>query len=259
KGSSEQLEMANQDPSQSTPGSHIIIPPSEMEKLSVMLKDTFKDEIISIVDSVVQGVLAGLNEKITSLEVQNSCLQDKNKALEDQNKMLISRVAALELTTDQAEQYSRRNNLRVSGIREVDSESTDDIVLKLAADIDCDLQLSDIDRSHRVGKPGLNRSKPRDIIVKFVSYRSRQKLYKLRSALKDRGYRGTFLNEDLTRHRSKVLYESRKAVKDGLAKGSWSSDGTILIKDFRDTVHRVYSVEDLARINFPPKPPEPMQ
>ena len=34
----------------------------------------------------------------------------------------------------------------------------------------------------------------------------------MRTALKDNGYAGVFLNEDLTKHRGKVLFEARKAV-----------------------------------------------
>ena len=79
----------------------------------------------------------------------------------------------------------------------------------------------------------------------------------MRTALKDNGYSGVFLNEDLTRHRSKVLFEARKVVKADCAKGAWSSDGNILIKDFTDKVHRLSSVNDLDGIDFPPKPPAP--
>ena len=47
-------------------------------------------------------------------------------------------------------------------------------------------------------------------------------------------------------------------MKADRAKGAWSADGNILIKDFKDKVHRLSSVEDLAGITFPPKPsPEP--
>lgn len=102
------------------------------------------------------------------------------------------------------------------------------------------------------------RTKHRKILVKFVSYRARQKLYKMKTALKDHGYGGVFINEDLTKNRSKILFEARKVVKAGHAKGAWSAYGNILIKDFKDKVHRLSSVEDLASITFAPKPsPEP--
>ena len=48
----EEVEEASDTP-------HITIPPSEMMKISIMLKETFRGEIESMVDSVVKGVLKG--------------------------------------------------------------------------------------------------------------------------------------------------------------------------------------------------------
>ena len=170
---------------------------------------------------------------------------------------MTARVASLEKAADQAEQYSRRNNIRISGYDEAGHESIDDIVMKMASDIGSDLLLSEIDRSHRVGRPDPGRTKPREILIKFTSYRARQKLYKKRTVLKDKCYSGVFLNEDLTKLRSKVLFEAHKVVKADCAKGAWSSDGNILIKDYDDVVHKLTSVEYLNGIVFPPKPPKP--
>ena len=222
----------------------------------MMLRDTFKGETETLVQGIVTGVLKGPNDKIDGLESHIKALQTKNETLEKQNNSLMSRVASLEKTADQAEQYSRRNCLRISGYEEKKDENTDVIVMNMAADIGCDLQLNEIDRSHRVGKPDANRSKHREIIVKFTSYRAHQKFYKMRTALNDNGYAGVFLNEDLIKLRSKVLFEERKVVKADCAKGAWSSDGNILIKDFTDTLYRLSSVNDLDAIDFPPKPPK---
>ena len=233
---------------------HIVIPPTEMEKLSLMLRETFKGEIETLVQGIVTGVLKGLNDRIDGLETNIIALQTKNQKLEKENNSLKSRVASLEKIADQSEQYSRRNSLRISGLRENTGENTDDIVTNMATAIGCDLQLDEIDRTHRVGKPDPTRTRHREILVKFVSYRARQKLYKMRKNLKDNGYAGVFLNEDLTKTRSNVLYEARKVVKADRAKGAWSADGNILIKDFDDEVHRLTCLEDLTSIDFPPKP-----
>ena len=234
---------------------HFVIPPSEMEKLSLMLQETLKGQIETLVQGIVKGVLKGLNDRIDGLESNINTLQTKNEELEKENSSLITRIAALEKIADQSEQYSRRNSLRISGFKEYTGENTDDIVVNMAATIGCDLQLNEIDRSHRVGKPGASKTRHREILVNFASYRARQKLYKMRTSLKDNGYAGVFLNEDLTRKRSNVLFEARKVVKADCAKGAWSADGNILIKDFTDKVHRLSSVDDLNAIDFPPKPP----
>ena len=136
----------------------------------------------------------------------------------------------------------------------------DSIVLDLAKAIDVELKIEDIDRSHRLGKPGSEaspRSKPRDIIVKFATYRMRQKVYKSRTLTKERNYRRVFINEDLTILRSQLLYEARRRVKSKQLKSAWSSDGTILVKHIDDngTVSRVTCESDLPA--YVPLPNEP--
>ena len=231
-------------------GPTITIPPSEMLKLSELLKATFRTEIVSLVDNIVKCVLKGLQERITSLD-------ESNKDLQDTNKSLTARVAVIESQADQAEQYSRRNCLRISGVTETPGENTDNIVLSMASDIESDIRLQDIDRSHRIGNPKKKRSKPREIIVKFSTYRARANFYKQRTLMKVRGYEGKFINEDITKKRSEYLYEARKLFKPNNLKGAWSSNGTILVKDNGDAVHGIMSLNDLIPFGYVPPAPKP--
>ena len=80
----------------------------------------------------------------------------------------------------------------MSGLKEEENENTDDLILKMASAVGSDIVLADIDRSHRVGNPKGARRRPRDIIVKFATYRSRLNLYRKRTSLKDTGYRGVW-------------------------------------------------------------------
>lgn len=225
---------------------HITIPPSEMLKISEMLQGTFRNEIAGLVDTIVKGVVKGLQDQITALE-------KSNKELKKENTSLSARVTALEAKADQAEQYSRRNCLRISGVKETEQENTDSIVLSLAREIDSDIRPEDIDRSHRIGNPKKKRSKPREIIIKFSTYRARNNFFKRRTLMKERGHVGQFINEDLTKQRSEYLYEARLLVKSKSLKGAWSSDGTILIKDNADRVHRVTSHSDLIPFGYVPR------
>ena len=102
--------------------------------------------------------MSGLREQIQSISEENMALRRENESL----KM---RVQKLESASDNAEQYSRRNCLRVSGVRENSNENTDELILERTRSMNIDLSLQEIDRSHRVGKP--NAAKPRDIIMKL--------------------------------------------------------------------------------------------
>ncbi len=62
-------------------------------------------------------------------------------------------MAALEAKADKAEQYSRQNCIQLSGIIEERDANTDNIVLGIAKDLGVDLNIAEIDRSHRLGKP----------------------------------------------------------------------------------------------------------
>lgn len=237
-----EMDIVSQEPV-STP--HIMIPPSEMAKLAQMIKDTYRGEIESMIDSIVKGVVSGLTEKIKSLEEANADLQQKNE-------LLLSKISALESQADHSEQYSRRNCLRISGVPEQNEENTDTIVLQIATDIGSTIQLSDIDRSHRVGNVNRARTRPRDIIIKLATYRARLDLYKRRTSLKQSGHAGVFINEDLTRKRSNMLFHARRLLKAQRLKGAWSSDGTVLVKDNDNKVHRVASLSDLVPFGYAP-------
>ena len=135
------------------------------QQVTQQIQESFQTQVSQLVNSIVEGVLAGLHSKIASLEQENSNLK--------------KRVEKLEISADNAEQFSRRNCLRISGVPEKNDEVIDKIVLDLATAIDADIKLEDIDRSHRLGKPKSRDSsddtpaRPRDIIVKFSTYRAR--------------------------------------------------------------------------------------
>ena len=95
-----------------------------------------------------------------------------------------------------------------------------------------------------MGKPKAGKS--RDIIVKLSTFRVRQRLYTARKKLKTHGYEGVFINEDLTKHRSGLLFKARTLVKERRLIGAWSSNGTILIKDNEETVERILNNEELT-------------
>ena len=216
------------------------------------------EQLIVLQAIVTEGTFRGAAERLNKSQ---SAISHMLKKLETENASLRKRVITLENQVDASEQYSRRNLLRISGVPEFISahsasiadpltaprEDTDSFVLQMCEDLGVDMSLSEIDRSHRVGN---GKKKPRDILVKFATYRSRNRLYKSRSKAKDNAkYTKVYVNEDLTKERSRLLYEARKLVKDEKFVGAWSYDGTILVKLPDDPLlHRVNTAEDLSKL-----------
>ena len=215
----------------------ITLQEDDLKKIAEFLKDAFETKLTEMASSIVTGVLEGLQTKVATLEKENMDLRD--------------RVEKLEAKADAAEQYSRRNCLRIAGVPEDQAADTDRYVLDLSRAIGEEIVLTDIERSHRVGKPSLGRT--RDIIVKFASYRTRRKVYGARTLTKDSGYAGVFINEDLTKPRNKLLLKARKMVKTSILKSAWSSDGNILVRDKDDERHRILYESDLAVFGPVPK------
>ena len=59
--------------------------------------------------------------------------------------------------------------------------------------------------------------------------------------LKDTEFSSVYINEDLTRLRSKLLFAARKQVMASRPKllGAWSSSGKILVKDLTGSNHKL--------------------
>ena len=122
----------------------------------------------------------------------------------------------------------------------------------LVNDLGVTLNSSDIDRSHRVGRITDKRRKDRDIIVKFTSYNARQKLYRQRKELRDsESLNGVFINEDLTRIRSKLLFDARSLVRAKKLLASYSSDGKIFVLDEANKRHVIGTHEELRKFGDP--------
>ena len=87
-------------------------------------------------------------------------------------------VEDLENQLDRQEQYSCRNCMQIYGTTETQGESTDDISLRTANEyLELEIAENELDRTHRIGNPKSRNKTPRPIIVKFVRYSTRRKVF----------------------------------------------------------------------------------
>lgn len=119
--------------------------PPDIYQIAIELRSMMLPDIKSVVKDAVTEAFSSLQDAVRDLRFENERLRKDYDELE-------KRVVQSENENDELNQYGRRNILRIFGIPEKNDEVTDDIVLKLAGDLNVELTKYDIDRSHRVGK-----------------------------------------------------------------------------------------------------------
>ena len=225
----------------------------------------------SIVKKLEEVICASLHFEINKLTEANAQLKSELNNFNAMNAQLIKEVGELrdiekqkdtkiakleskiewcESKLDDQEQYSRRNSLRFNGIPESDNE---DIVVKTIDVInnkvkpEIPITADHVDRIHRVGKRGSTTQ--RAVLVKFSTYRYRQRVYSNRRNLKtskEQHETPIFVNEDLTRKRSNLLWKARCLKRDKKIQDCWSSDGTILVKT---NEHKIISIGNMVDLD----------
>ena len=170
-----------------------------------------------------------LSDRLQKLEEFRNVNEAVTSALQNDNARLKEVIVSLEEKIDDIEQRNRNQCLLIHGVPEEGDASTDDLTLGV---INGHLELQDISiekiqRTHRVGPKREQRStrsntlKPRPIIVRFLNYRDRQRVYKNKRKLKGKGIT---ISENLTSSRYRLFMEA--IDKLGRDK-TWTMDGRI--------------------------------
>lgn len=150
----------------------------------------------------IQSRLDALEEKIKKYEPIDETLTTMQGSIET----LSTQHGALQSRVDELEDRSRRNNLLFHGIpdsRETWQQSEDLIKEALTGVVDADSFNNSIERAHRLGTFVPNKSRP--IIVKFSSYKMKDKILSVRPKLKEKDISVTEDFSPATRYARKQL------------------------------------------------------
>lgn len=209
--------------------------------LLVALKNpSIKEELTDIISTSLKNEIVSLRKE----------LKEKDSVIED----LKEQIVTLETETDNLQQYSRRNSIRITGITETEYEDPVERSLALfneTLEVQPPIQISDVDRIHRVGPKAPMKS--RQMLVKFSTYLARKRVMDARKSLENSSI---WLNEDLTRRRSHICWMARTMKKEKKIQGVWTVDGNILVKNNVNRVVMISSIHDLEQEAMIPRPPE---
>jgi hypothetical protein len=206
----------------------------------------------------ITGLIESMESTIFNLQKENECLKKELAEVRSKQEAIQSVANVVSIKTNKAydrsnfnEQYSRNYNLRIYFVDEPEGETAkqcEEAVLKLFHEkLELrNIKSSDLDAVHRLGKKADN--KPRGIIVRFVSRRTREEVISQRKKLKKRPgqtSKAVVIVEDLTKD-NYVLYNRARATE--AAKECWTKMGKIFVKSHSGTVTQIKQVSDI--VNF---------
>ena len=137
-----------------------------------------------------------------------------------------SEIEDLKFQINNLEQYTRRNSIRIHGMREQGRGRNVENTHSMVADfLYYDLGLEpDIEIAHRIGVKSRDPNKPRTIIVKFVRRSDKLDVMLRRKSLKGKGIS---ISDDLTVKNVKLINEVRDHER---IEAAWSWDGKVYAK-----------------------------
>ncbi len=183
----------------------ILTPIVEAVADTLVTKLLSPERINAIVDKLVKSkpLVTSLVKSLESdvkQEVYQSCKMDSEDmdnaitTLEEKCYSLRNTANDLQSRLDDFEQYSRRNCLLIHGLDDSEDyrEAPESIVISRLNPVIPRLNIAtkNIDRAHRIGKPKQShheRGRPRPMLVKFLSYQDRAKVFQQKRLLKGTG------------------------------------------------------------------------
>lgn len=206
----------------------MVLTKQQVEDVEVIFRRVFTQEKEDIIKKISAQFDAKIDIIVSKYENE---IKDLKTELEEHRKI----IKKLEQKSDDAEQYSRRNIVRIFGIKEEHQENVQETVIS-TINRHLHLQISPdvIDNCHRTGEK--TASKHRPIILKFIGYKQKQELLFKRKHLKGTGIT---IQEDLTRERLKLLKLAKSAFG---VKNAWTIRGNVIVNS--DTGKRKIRTEE---------------
>ena len=127
-------------------------------KMLLMLASPDLLSALSKVESTLMQNITNLKDEVISLEdiiIKN--FQDENKRLKTKVNVWENKIIHLEIQNNNLDQYSRRNNVEISGIpQSVSDNQLEEKVVNILKAIDVNITTNEIEACHRLGKKKKN-------------------------------------------------------------------------------------------------------
>ena len=198
-----------------------------------------------IITAVIKGLMPVIHETI------RSAIQQEKAISPGVNQDIVK----LKVELDNANQYSRKDSCRISGLSEEGEdgrqETNENLIRKvvdLGDKIGANITQADVSVTHRLPTKihGV-----RQTIVKFTSRRAKEAFYRSKKKLKELpACKSIFISEDLTQLRYKLLMQCKKCV--GFSSLTTSNTKILVWREGQDAPIYITQPEDLSKLGMEP-------
>lgn len=151
-----------------------------------------------------------ITENITSTILEK--VEEKIKPLAEENEKLRMEIQNLNKKLENIEAISKRNNVIIHGIPESNEEKQDDLnalLFTTLSQIDVEIEKTDINRVHRLGKKSNSEGKIRPILLATTTLQKKIQILQNKKKMKE----GTYITQDLTKE-AQLRNKEIKLAKD---------------------------------------------
>lgn len=211
--------------------------------LAASIKSSLDAAMTQFRNETLQPLLNQKDQEIKELKSKLDIQDKKLKELESNSQKSSDTITYLTDGLNNLEQYGRRNNLRLNNVHldnDSDSQRVVMDIINRALSEEESITASDIDRCHPIGKP--NRKGNRQVIIKFASYKAKEKVYSARFNLSN-----VYITEDFTPTYQKVVNKLVMMKKAKRVRKFWTIDGKIFAKATETRPkYRIKSIKDIS-------------
>jgi hypothetical protein len=201
-----------------------------------IIKNDMKD-IKRDISDLAKSITYTQSQVDNIIEVQTTIVNE-NQKLKEQVHMLNYQNTFLNDKISQLEDYSRRENIKISGLEERGRENCEQIVYNILRHIGCDDV--DLQRCHCVGHKTEGRH--RDIIVRFMFYPAKVKVMQNRQNLPH----GIYINDDFCAETQRHINTLRPVLR----KAQFIDEQAKMVADKLFYKGRPYTVHNITAIDF---------
>ena len=190
----------------------------KFDKLNKDLKKSMEsiNDKITFIERDLEQLKEDLNVGDQLREDRLNRLEEKVKSGVDSDELKKVREKMREI-----EDRSRRNNIRIEGLKENERESWEDTERKVQEVFVNNLGLNNIkiERAHRVGRRDGNGERPRTVVLKLLDFKDKEKVLSKRKKLTNTNI---FINEDFCKETVEIRKSLMPKVKELREQGKYA-------------------------------------